>query len=112
MIAQAQYEDKNYQGYYNVGPDDRDCLTTGELATIFCSSWGDGQTYQCLKKDGPHEANFLKLDCSLLKVTFGWKPVWSATNAVEKTVEWTKVYAQGGDVPAITEKQIREFFNI
>ena len=112
MIAQAQYEDKNYQGYYNVGPDDRDCLTTGELATIFCSAWGDGQSYQCLKKDGPHEANFLKLDCSLLKTTFGWKPVWSATNAVEKTVEWTKVYAQGGDVPSITEKQIKEFFNL
>lgn len=112
MIAQAQYEDRKYQGYYNVGPDERDCLTTGELATIFCLSWGDGQTYQCLKKDGPHEANFLKLDCSLLKTTFGWRPVWSAANAVEKTVEWTKVYAKGGDIPSITEKQIKEFFNI
>ena len=112
MIAQAQYEDIKYQGYYNVGPDERDCLTTGELATIFCNSWGEGQTFECLKKDGPHEANFLKLDCSLLKTTFGWKPTWSATEAVEKTVEWTKVYASDGDVPAITEKQIKEFFNI
>ena len=109
MIAQAQYEDIKYQGYYNVGPDERDCLTTGQLATIFCNAWGDGQTFECLKKDGPHEANFLKLDCSLLKTTFGWKPTWSATEAVEKTVEWTKVYASDGDVPAITEKQIKEF---
>lgn len=112
MIAKEQYEDKSKQGYYNVGPDDRDCLTTGELASIFCNAWGDGQTYECLKKDGPHEANFLKLDCSLLKSSFGWKPVWSAAKAVEKTVEWTKVYASGGDVPGITEKQIKEFFNI
>lgn len=112
MIAQAQYEDIKYQGYYNVGPDERDCLTTGQLATIFCSAWGEGQTFECLKKDGPHEANFLKLDCSLLKTTFGWKPTWSATDAVEKTVEWTKVYAQNGNVPEITEKQIKEFFNI
>ncbi len=111
-IAQAQFENHTLQGYYNVGPNDSDCLTTGELASIFCASWGDNQTFECLKKDGPHEANFLKLDCSLLKSTFGWHPVWSARDAVEKTVEWTKVYAAHGDVPAITEKQIKEFFNI
>lgn len=112
MIAAKQYEDKSYQGYYNVGPNDADCLTTGELATIFCNAWGEGQYFECLKKDGPHEANFLKLDCSLLKTTFNWAPVWSATKAVEKTVEWTKVYAKGENVPEITEKQIREFFGI
>ncbi len=112
MIAKEQYENISYQGYYNVGPDERDCLTTGQLATVFCESWGDEQTFECLKKDGPHEANFLKLDCSLLKTTFGWKPVWSAVDAVKKTVEWTKVFASGGDVPEITEKQIKEFFNI
>ena len=44
MIAEMQYNDKKYQGYYNVGPDDRDCLTTGQLATIFCDAWGEGQT--------------------------------------------------------------------
>ncbi|MCD7828723.1 MAG: CDP-glucose 4,6-dehydratase [Clostridiales bacterium] len=111
-IEAAQYENNGLQGYYNVGPDDRDCLTTGELASVFCAAWGENQTYECLKKDGPHEANFLKLDCSLLKSTFGWKPVWSAKDAVEKTVEWTKVYAEKGDVPGITEKQIKEFFKI
>ena len=112
MIAERQYENKSLQGYYNVGPNDSDCLTTGELATIFCKSWGNGQTFKCLKKDGPHEANFLKLDCSLLKTTFGWSPVWSAKQAVEKTVEWTKVWASNGDVPAELDRQISEFFGL
>lgn len=112
MIAERQYEDNSLQGYYNVGPNDSDCLTTGELATIFCESWGNGQTFKCLKKDGPHEANFLKLDCSLLKTTFGWSPVWSAKLAVEKTVEWTKVWASNGDVPAALDRQISEFFGL
>lgn len=111
-IAERQYEDSSLQGYYNVGPNDSDCLTTGELATIFCEAWDDGQAFKCLKKDGPHEANFLKLDCSLLKTTFGWSPVWSARRAVEKTVEWTKVWASGGDVPAMLDKQITEFFGL
>lgn len=112
MIAERQYEDNSLQGYYNVGPNDSDCLTTGELATIFCESWGNGQTFKCLKKDGPHEANFLKLDCSLLKTKFGWSPVWSAKLAVEKTVEWTKVWASNGDVPAALDRQISEFFGL
>ena len=110
MIAEKQYNDKAYQGYYNVGPNDADCLTTGELATIFCNSWGGGQTFECLKKDGPHEANFLKLDCSKLKTVFGWAPVWSAQTAVEKTVEWTKIWVDGGDVSAALDSQINEFF--
>jgi len=110
MIAQRQYSDKSLQGYYNVGPNDSDCLTTGELATIFCNSWSGGQTFECLKKDGPHEANFLKLDCSKLKTTFGWEPVWSARTAVEKTVEWTKAWVAGEDIPAVLDRQIDEFF--
>lgn len=109
-IACEQYKDKSKQGYYNVGPNEKDCLTTGELAEIFCETWGDGQTYECIKKDGPHEANFLKLDCSLLKSTFGWKPTWDAKTAVEKTVEWTKTYAFKDDIIDYTEKQIIEFF--
>ena len=42
---------------------------------------------------GPHEANFLKLDCSKLKSTFGWKPRWNLDTAMEKVVEWSKCYA-------------------
>ena len=109
-IASKQYDDPSVQGYYNVGPDETDCLTTGELAEIFCKAWGDGQTFEVQQKDGPHEANFLKLDCSLLKKTFGWKPTWNAATAVTKTVEWTRVWADGGSVPEITRKQISEFF--
>ena len=109
-IAQAQYEDKSLAGYYNVGPNESDCLTTGELAGIFCDSWGGGQTFVCERRDGPHEANFLRLDCSLVKSTFGWQPVWSAAEAVRKTVEWTKVYADGGDIVGKTDDQIKEFF--
>ena len=109
-IVSEQFKDRALQGYYNVGPNESDCLTTGELAEIFCKAWGDGQTFEAQQKDGPHEANFLKLDCSLLKKTFGWAPTWDAVTAVRKTVEWTRVWADGGDVPGITRRQIREFF--
>ena len=58
---------------------------------------------------GPHEANFLKLDCSKLKKTFGWKPRWNIETAMEKIVEWSKVYIEGGDVIDCMKNQILQF---
>lgn len=112
-IAQAQYEDKSYAGSYNVGPDETDCLTTGELVTLFCEKWNKltGSSVQWINRydGGPHEANFLKLDCSRLKKTLGWSPRWDAKTAIEKVVEWSDVYFRQGDITACMEKQIREF---
>lgn len=110
MIAQKQYEDPSFAGWYNVGPDDCDCVTTGELTTLFCQAWGDGMTWENRSEaNAPHEANFLKLDCSKIKTIFGWTPRWHMQEAIQKTVEWSKVWMDGGDVPAVMRKQIREF---
>ena len=111
MIAEKQFEDKKYAGFYNVGPDETDCVTTGNLVDTFCAKWGEGIKWIDRYDGGPHEANFLKLDCSKLKTTFGWKPRWNFDTAIEKSVEWSKVYAAGGDVVACMDKEIEEFFN-
>ncbi len=110
MIAQKQYEDKRYAGFYNVGPDDCDCVTTGELVDLFCKYWGEGQAWENQFVGGPHEANFLKLDCSKLKNIFGWNPVWHVDTAIEKTVEWAKVFVSKGDIKACVDQQIKSFF--
>ena len=108
MIVQWQYEDKRYAGWYNVGPDDCDCVTTGELADLFCKAWGSGASWiNQVEDNAPHEANFLKLDCSKLKSVFRWQPRWHIGKAVEKTVEWTRVWMSGGDIPAEMNRQIR-----
>ena len=111
MIAQKQYEDGCYAGYYNVGPDDKDCVTTGELVELFCQSWGEGQTWENHFVGGPHEANFLKLDCSKIKHTFGWRPVWGVKEAIEKTVEWSKAWLAGEDINDVMQQQILDFVN-
>lgn len=110
-IAMAQLETPSLAGAYNVGPDDRDCITTGELATLFCAAWGEGAGWFSQNDNGPHEANFLKLDCSRLKAALGWRPRWDARTAVEKTVEWTKAWlSDPNSVPACMERQIHDFF--
>lgn len=110
MIAQCQYEDKKYAGWYNVGPDECDCVTTGELVDLFCKTWGNGVSWiNEAEKNAPHEANFLKLDCSKIKSIFDWKPRWHIYQAIEKTVEWTQIWQSKGDIPAEMNRQIREY---
>lgn len=113
QLAQAQYENKELAGNYNVGPDDTDCWTTGELVTLFCDKWNNANGTNIIWKNvydgGPHEANFLKLDCSKLKKTLQWKPRWNVETAMEKIVEWMKVYFEDGDVSECMDRQIEEF---
>ena len=111
MIAGKQQESKRYCGFYNVGPDDRDCVTTGKLTDLFCRCWGDGLTWTDRSDGGPHEASFLKLDCSRLKSVFGWQPSWDVEMAVGKTVEWAKCHGRGGDAAACMDRQIEEFMD-
>lgn len=110
MIAAKQYEDNSYQGYYNVGPDDIDCVTTGNLVELFCKCWGDGAEWE-IQKDmsGLHESNFLKLDCSKIKQVFGWKPHWHIEESIKKTCQFGKVWMTGGDIPAEMDREIKEF---
>ncbi len=109
MIAQKQYEDIKYADYYNVGPDEYDCVDTGSLVQMFCDKWGGISWENKAEANAPHEANFLKLDCSKLKAVFGWQPRWHIDEAVAKTIEWTKVYFDGGNIGNIMETQIQDF---
>jgi len=112
MIVERQYEDTSFQGFYNVGPDDSGCMSTGSLVDMFCKAWGDGLTWKNVSDGGPHESNFLKLDCSKIKSVFGWKPRWDAQETINKVVEWTRVYLadrDAKDIPLIMDRQTNEF---
>ncbi|MBR6402652.1 MAG: CDP-glucose 4,6-dehydratase [Eubacterium sp.] len=123
-IAKGQYEDKTKAGFYNVGPDDYDCVTTGDIVDKFCDSWNNYGTDSDNPTDaskkitwinkhdgGPHEANFLKLDCSLVKNVFGWNPVWNIDKAVEMVVQFSKRrLAEPDKVAEEMDAEIAEFF--
>lgn len=112
MIAKEQYISKSFEGYYNVGPDDMDCVNTGDLVDLFCNTWGENAKWKNVNVGGPHEANFLKLDCSKIKSTFGWNPKWHIEMAINKTVEWTKVYMNHQSIPKCMENQINQYLGI
>ena len=112
LIAEEQYQDSQKAGSYNVGPDDRSCLTTGELADLFCTAWGNGAAWENLCQGGPHEANFLKLDCSRIRNRLGWKPRWQVDEAVVNTAKWYQAWLAGQNMAEYTDCQIKEYFGI
>lgn len=105
-IAMEQALQPELAGCYNVGPDADGCVTTGELAKLFCDAWGEGMECRVQPDGGPHEAAFLKLDCALLKKTFGWKPTLNVSDAVSMTVEWSKAWLTGESLEACMAEQI------
>lgn len=110
MIARRQYENPNLAGWYNVGPDDCDCVTTGDLVELFCQAWGDGMSWENhAEENAPHEAAFLKLDSTKIKTTFGWQPRWHIREAVEKTVEWSKARMTEKSIPEVMDRQVAAF---
>ena len=107
LIASMQAEDPALAGCYNIGPEDCDCVTTGELVSLFCEKWGDGARWiDQSEKNAPHEAGFLKLDNSLMKRTFGWHPRWSVEQAVEMVVRFEKERLNTGIVSKIMSANI------
>ena len=112
-LAKAQYDNKSFVGSYNFGPDDESCVTTGQLATLFCENWGDGAIWKNVSEaNAPHEATFLKLDCSKSKTVLGWYPQWGIRDAINKIVEWEKAVQSGTSVSEITDQQIKEYFGL
>ena len=112
LLSMKQFEDKNFEGAYNFGPNESDCVTTGTLATLFCDIWGDNLKWYTENSNLPHEAQFLKLDCSKSKNMLYWNPIWNITDSLKKIIEWTKTYYSNGDIENITNLQIREFFSL
>ena len=112
LLAQKQYENKIFAGSYNFGPDDDSCVTTGELATLFCNTWGDKANWTAeQEKNAPHEANFLRLDNTKAKKVLSWIPKWDIKTAIVKTTEWEKAVKNGISAAEITDKQIKEYFD-
>lgn len=118
-IASVQYQNIEFAGNYNIGPDEVDCVTTGQLVETFCRRWNNQTVWMRerfpeihwinLYSGGPHEANYLKLDCSRIKSVLGWHPRWHVEEALDKVIEWTMAYMEGKPVEPIMEKQIMEY---
>jgi len=108
LLSEKQYNNKSFEGAYNFGPDDESCVSTGKLTELFCDIWG-GASWRIREDGGPHEANFLKLDCTKSKVVLGWKPFWNIKTAVEKVIAFARCETDEERI-ACLNVQVQEYF--
>lgn len=116
LLAERQYSDMEMAGNYNIGPDEQNCVTTGELVELFCKIWydksGDRIKWVNNHDGGPHEAFFLKLDNSKFKKRLNWNPHWNIECAVEKSIEVYGEYFHLGNVHRIIKEQIMDYIDL
>jgi CDP-glucose 4,6-dehydratase len=109
-LAKCLYEDGvKYAEGWNLGPDDSDAKPVEWIVKRICESWGKGATYIIDDGDYPHEAHYLKLDCSKAKAVLGWYPRWDLETAINKTLVWNKAYSDGDNLKQICLQQIEEY---
>lgn len=100
-----------YSEGWNFGPTNDDCKAVEFIVKSICSEWGAQASYSCPPMTGPHEATFLKLDCSKAAARLGWYPRWNLEKAIKATVSWYKAYTNGEDLGTVCINQIEEFIN-
>jgi len=111
-LAEKLYEgDKSLCGGWNFGPHDDDAKPVEWIAERFTSLWGDGATWVKDQGKHPHEAHYLKLECSKARVSLGWKPRWRLEEALQHIVSWHRAYQHGNDMRKVTLSQLDSYIS-
>lgn len=110
ILAQKLYEDGiDYAEGWNFGPDEADAKPVQWIVEQLTQVWGEGSGWLLDESDHPHEAHFLRLDCSKAKARLGWQPRWRLDETLSKIVEWYKVFDAGRNMREITLAQIAQY---
>ena len=107
QLAQALYtQPDNYAEGWNFGPNESDAKPVQFIVERLVAMWGDNSGWALDETAQPHEAHYLKLDCSKAKARLGWYPKWSLDVALQHIVEWQKYHQQGTNMHTVTLDQI------
>jgi len=98
-----------YSEAWNFGPGDTDAQPVEWLVKRLCALWGEQASYVIDNGTHPHEAHFLKLDCSKAATELGWRPRWSLDRALASITDWTKAYQNGKDLREVSLGQINDY---
>lgn len=95
---------------WNFGPDDNDAKNVEWITKTICKMWGENASFEIDNNPQPHEANYLKLDCSKAKAELDWRPKWNIETALTTIVDWNKAYLKGENIREVTINQIKQYY--
>ncbi|MCE3203599.1 CDP-glucose 4,6-dehydratase [Paenibacillus sonchi] len=109
LLAENLYKQgEKYASAWNFGPSDDDAKPVEWIVQEICRKW-NGASYEIDTKSHPHEAQYLKLDCSKAKAELKWHPRWNLEQAIDKIIEFTVAYKEGESLIDICGRQIEEY---
>ncbi len=112
VLAEALYnKGPEFAQAWNFGPNDVDAKPVKWIVDTICNKWGNGAEYEIDSNPQPHEATYLKLDCSKAKTYLNWHPRWSLDTALDSIVYFTKAYLDNKPLTNICEQQIEVYLN-
>lgn len=94
---------------FNFGPHDTDARPVQWIIERLCQQWGDGAAWELDGAPQPHEATYLKLDCSKARARLDWQPRWPLQRTLDEIVAWHKAHARGDDMRSVTLAQIASY---
>ena len=110
LLAQKLYEEgPSYAEGWNFGPNDEDAKPVQWIVEKLTQSWGEGASWVLDSGDHPHEAHYLKLDCSKAKVRLDWHSRWHLEMALAAIVDWHRGYRDGKNMSELTLSQIEAY---
>jgi CDP-glucose 4,6-dehydratase len=110
LLAQRLYENGcDFAEAWNFGPYDSDARPVQWIVERLCALWPSAKGYEIDKNPQPHEATYLKLDCSKAWTKLGWRPTWPLQETLGKIAEWNLAYLRGDDMYKMTVVQIAEY---
>ena len=111
LAAKLYSDGSQFADAWNFGPDDRDAKNVEWITNNICKIWGEGASFSIDTNPQPHEANYLKLDCSKAKAELNWIPKWNIETTLKSIVDWNKAFLKGKDIRKVTSEQINTYFN-
>lgn len=110
VLAQHLYEQGHaYAEGWNFGPHDDDAKPVSWILDKMVNIWGQNSQWQLDEKSNPHEAGYLKLDCSKARMRLKWKPTWQLLKTLNNIVSWQQAWQQGNDMKVYCCKEIKEY---
>ena len=110
LCEKLYIEGTSFAEGWNFGPDDSDAKNVEWITNRICALWGNGITYEIDNNPQPHEANYLKLDCSKAKMLLGWHPRWNIETVLQRIVDWNKSFLNDSDLRKVCISQIEDYF--
>ena len=110
LLAERLYSDpKRFAEAWNFGPVDSDARPVSWVVDRFARNWGQGATWQADPGPHPHEANFLKLDCSKARNLLAWRPRLTLEQALVWVTDWYRGFYAGNSALELCLSQISAF---